>query len=50
LGNSSGSGSLYSLMTQIGTALNTGNITHVQGTMDTFMRNLSAGSLVSTSA
>jgi len=50
LGNSSGSGSLYSLMAQIGTALSTGNITRVQGTMDTFMRNLSAGSLVSTSA
>ena len=50
LGNSSESGSLYSLMTQIGSALSTGNLTCVQGTMDKFMQNLSSGSLVSTTA
>jgi hypothetical protein len=37
-------------MTQIGTALSTGNLSRVQGTMDQFMQNLSSGSLVSASA
>jgi hypothetical protein len=48
--NGAESGSLYSLMTQIGTALNTGNLTRVQSTMDQFMQNLSSGSLVSATA
>ncbi len=49
-GSSTESGSLYSLMAQIGAALSTGNLPRVQNTMDTFMRNLSSGSLVSASA
>jgi hypothetical protein len=49
-GNSAESGSLYSLMAQIGTALNTGNLTRVQSTMDQFMQNLDSGSLVSATA
>ncbi len=49
-GNSAESGSLYSLMAQIGTALDTGNLTRVQTTMDKFMQNLSSGSLVSATA
>lgn len=50
LGNSSDSGSLYSLMAQVGSALSTGNISRVQGAMDKFMQNLSSGSLVSATA
>ena len=49
-GSSTESGSLYSLMAQIGAALSTGNLPRVQSTMDTYMRNLSSGSLVSTTA
>jgi hypothetical protein len=49
-GSSTESGSLYSLMAQIGAALDTGNLNRVQNTMDTFMRNLSSGSLVSATA
>jgi hypothetical protein len=49
-GGSTESGSLYSLMAQIGAALNTGNLTRVQSTMDQFMQNLSSGSLVSATA
>ncbi len=49
-GSCAESGSLYSLMAQIGTALSTGNLTRVQNTMDTFMRNLSSGSLVRATA
>jgi hypothetical protein len=49
-GNGAESGSLYSLMAQIGAALSTGNLSRVQSTMDTYMRNLSSGSLVSTTA
>jgi hypothetical protein len=49
-GSSAESGSLYGLMTQIGAALNTGNLTRVQSTMDQFMQNLSSGSLVSATA
>ncbi|MFZ1084417.1 MAG: hypothetical protein WAN35_05595 [Terracidiphilus sp.] len=49
-GSNAESGSLYSLMAQIGAALNTGNLTRVQSTMDQFMQNLSSGSLVSATA
>ncbi|MGA9070157.1 MAG: hypothetical protein WB424_07875 [Terracidiphilus sp.] len=49
-GSNAESGSLYSLMAQIGAALNTGNLTRVQSTMDKFMQNLSSGSLVSATA
>jgi hypothetical protein len=49
-GNSAESGSLYSLMAQIGAALNTGNLTRVQSTMDKFMQNLSSGSLLNATA
>jgi hypothetical protein len=49
-GNGAASGSLYSLMAQIGAALDTGNLSRVQGTMDTFMQNLDSGSLVSATA
>ncbi len=49
-GSGAESGSLYSLMAQIGAALNTGNLTRVQSTMDQFMQNLSSGSLVSATA
>lgn len=49
-GNSSESGSLYSLMAQIGAALNTGNLTRVQSTMDKFMQNLDTGSLLNATA
>jgi hypothetical protein len=48
--NSTESGTLYSLLAQVGAALSTGNITRVQGVVDKFMFNLSSGSLVSATA
>lgn len=48
--NTTESGTLYNLLSQIGVALNTGNITRVQGAVDNFMNNLSSGSLVSATA
>jgi hypothetical protein len=48
--NSTESGTLYSLLAQVGAALSTGDITRVQGAVDNFMGNLSSGSLVSATA
>jgi hypothetical protein len=49
-GESSGNAPFVSLLALIGSALSTGNIDSAQTAVDTFLQNLSAGSLVGTTA
>jgi hypothetical protein len=48
--SSSSSTSFSDLLKEVGTALNSGNISSAQSVLDTFMKNIATGTLINTTA